>query len=159
HRRRAGDQRPPRRLPRLGAEASRGPGGAKASRRRDRPALPGPPLARREAGGVRGAPGRTVAILRARRPARARNGLEFRTFVRPFEIRGSARRGDVPSTSPLMKLSVVIPGYNERDTITSVIEKVASTPFDKEIIVVDDCSSDGTRDVLDGLDGARFGGV
>lgn len=58
-----------------------------------------------------------------------------------------------------MKLSVVIPVYNERDTITSVIERVAATPFDKEIIVVDDCSSDGTRDVLDGLTPGQFGGT
>ncbi len=50
-----------------------------------------------------------------------------------------------------MKLSVVIPVYNERDTIVPVIDKVAATPFDKEIIVVDDCSSDGTREVLESL--------
>lgn len=51
-----------------------------------------------------------------------------------------------------MKLSVVIPVYNEKDTITTVIDRVAATPFDKEIIVVDDCSKDGTRDVLKALD-------
>jgi glycosyltransferase involved in cell wall biosynthesis len=51
-----------------------------------------------------------------------------------------------------MKLSVVIPVYNEKNTVLEVIEKVASTPFDKEIVVVDDCSSDGTRDVLEKLD-------
>jgi glycosyltransferase involved in cell wall biosynthesis len=50
-----------------------------------------------------------------------------------------------------MKLSIVIPVYNERDTILSVIDKVASTPFEKEIVVVDDCSRDGTRDVLKDL--------
>jgi len=50
-----------------------------------------------------------------------------------------------------MKLSVVIPVYNETNTIIEVIEKVANTPFDKEIIVVDDCSSDGTKDVLQNL--------
>jgi glycosyltransferase involved in cell wall biosynthesis len=51
-----------------------------------------------------------------------------------------------------MKLSVVIPVYNEKDTITTVIDRVAATPFEKEIIVVDDCSKDGTRDVLKALD-------
>jgi glycosyltransferase involved in cell wall biosynthesis len=51
-----------------------------------------------------------------------------------------------------MKLSVVIPVYNEKDTITTVIDRVAATPFVKEIIVVDDCSKDGTRDVLKALD-------
>lgn len=51
-----------------------------------------------------------------------------------------------------MKLSVVIPVYNEKNTIIEVIEKVAATPFDKEIIVVDDFSTDGTRDILDTLE-------
>lgn len=57
-----------------------------------------------------------------------------------------------------MKLSVVIPVYNEKETILEVIEKVQSIPFDKEIIVVDDCSSDGTTDVLKNLnsDGTRI---
>ena len=50
-----------------------------------------------------------------------------------------------------MKLSVVIPVYNEKNTILEVIGKVESTPFDKEIIIVDDCSSDGTTDLLKGL--------
>lgn len=51
-----------------------------------------------------------------------------------------------------MKLSIVIPVYNERDTIKEVISRVASTPFDKEIVVVNDCSTDGTREVLESLD-------
>ena len=48
-----------------------------------------------------------------------------------------------------MKLSIVIPCYNEKNTILSVIAAVKAAPFDdKEIIVVDDCSSDGTHEVL-----------
>lgn len=48
-----------------------------------------------------------------------------------------------------MKLSVVIPCYNERNTIRSLIEAVRRAPVaDKEIIVVDDCSRDGTREIL-----------
>jgi len=48
-----------------------------------------------------------------------------------------------------MKLSVVIPCYNEADTIEKVIVAVLSAPYpDKEIIVVDDCSTDGTREIL-----------
>lgn len=48
-----------------------------------------------------------------------------------------------------MKLSVVIPCYNERKTIRSIVEAVRGAPVaDKEIIVVDDCSTDGTRDIL-----------
>jgi len=48
-----------------------------------------------------------------------------------------------------MKLSVVIPCYNEAATIEKVIDAVLRAPFpDKEIIVVDDFSTDGTRDIL-----------
>src|SRR5205823_2843857 len=46
------------------------------------------------------------------------------------------------------KLSVVIPVYNEQATIRQVIENVAALPVAKEIIVVDDASTDGTRQVL-----------
>jgi glycosyltransferase involved in cell wall biosynthesis len=49
------------------------------------------------------------------------------------------------------KLSIVIPVYNERRTIVEVIEAVQRLPIDKQIIVVDDGSTDGTRDVLAGL--------
>lgn len=52
-----------------------------------------------------------------------------------------------------MTLSVVIPAYNEADTITRVIERVRAVPVAKEIIVVDDCSTDGTRDALAELTG------
>jgi len=45
-------------------------------------------------------------------------------------------------------LSVVIPVYNERETIEEVIQRVRRTPFRKEIIVVDDFSTDGTRETL-----------
>lgn len=50
-----------------------------------------------------------------------------------------------------MKLSVVIPVYNEVATIRAVIESVISAPFAKEIIVVDDGSSDGTGEILASL--------
>ena len=43
-----------------------------------------------------------------------------------------------------MLLSVVIPAYNEVDTIEKLIARVRAVPIDKEIIVVDDCSTDGT---------------
>ena len=51
-----------------------------------------------------------------------------------------------------MRLSVVIPVYNERHTIMEIIHRVkAVEPSDKEVIIVDDCSSDGTRDILAGI--------
>ena len=48
-----------------------------------------------------------------------------------------------------MKLSIVIPCYNESHTIKLVVERVRNAPVEnKEIIIVDDCSTDGTIDVL-----------
>lgn len=48
-----------------------------------------------------------------------------------------------------MKLSVVIPCFNEAGTICSVVEAVKASPVkDCEIIIVDDCSTDSTRDIL-----------
>ena len=47
-----------------------------------------------------------------------------------------------------MKLSVVIPVFNEKDTIKEVIEKVKKSPLKKEIIVIDDSSNDGTKKLL-----------
>jgi glycosyltransferase involved in cell wall biosynthesis len=45
-------------------------------------------------------------------------------------------------------LSVVVPCYNERDTIAQILRRVSEIPVVHEIIVVDDCSKDGTRDAL-----------
>jgi glycosyltransferase involved in cell wall biosynthesis len=48
-----------------------------------------------------------------------------------------------------MKLSIVIPCYNETKTIRMLVDRVRNSPYpDKEIIIVDDCSRDGTRDLL-----------
>jgi glycosyltransferase involved in cell wall biosynthesis len=48
-----------------------------------------------------------------------------------------------------MKVSIIIPCYNEKNTIEKVIEAVRNAPLEsKEIIVVDDCSEDGTQIVL-----------
>ncbi len=45
-------------------------------------------------------------------------------------------------------LSVVIPVYNERKTIHEILRRVRDVPVRKQIIVVDDCSKDGTREIL-----------
>lgn len=47
-----------------------------------------------------------------------------------------------------MKLSVVIPVFNEKNTILEIISRVKASPVEKEIIVVDDFSTDGTREIL-----------
>ena len=46
-----------------------------------------------------------------------------------------------------MRLSVLIPVYNERETLEEVVRRVRAVPLEKEIIVVDDGSVDGTRDL------------
>src|SRR5579864_4838713 len=47
-----------------------------------------------------------------------------------------------------MKLSVVMPVYNELSTLRQVVENVLSVPIDIELICVDDGSTDGSREVL-----------
>jgi glycosyltransferase involved in cell wall biosynthesis len=48
-----------------------------------------------------------------------------------------------------MKLSIVIPCYNERSTIEAIVDAIRAGPVkDIEIIIVDDCSTDGTRELL-----------
>ncbi|WP_422927580.1 glycosyltransferase family 2 protein [Singulisphaera sp. PoT] len=49
------------------------------------------------------------------------------------------------------KLSVVIPVYNERNTIHEILRQVRAVPINKQIILVDDCSKDGTTEILKGM--------
>jgi glycosyltransferase involved in cell wall biosynthesis len=51
------------------------------------------------------------------------------------------------------KLSVVMPVYNESRWIREIVRRVQAVPIPKEIIIVDDCSTDGTRDILPQLEG------
>jgi glycosyltransferase involved in cell wall biosynthesis len=58
-----------------------------------------------------------------------------------------------------MRVSIVIPVYNEQQTILALIESVRAVPIDKELIVVDDASTDGTTDrlaTLTGVPGIRL---
>src|SRR5260221_7861682 len=47
------------------------------------------------------------------------------------------------------KLSVVIPVYNEKVTLDEILRRVIETEFRKEILIVDDCSTDGSRQILE----------
>ncbi len=51
------------------------------------------------------------------------------------------------------KLSIVIPVYNEKDTIDEIVRRVQNVEFEKEIIIVDDCSNDGTREEIKRISG------
>jgi len=52
-----------------------------------------------------------------------------------------------------MKLSIVIPCYNEINTIEAIVQQVLTVdlPLERELVIVDDCSRDGTRDYLNTL--------
>jgi len=54
-------------------------------------------------------------------------------------------------------LSVVIPVYNEEKTIFKIVDRVAQVPIRKEILLIDDCSRDGTRQSLEEICKAREG--
>lgn len=54
-----------------------------------------------------------------------------------------------------MKLNYLVPVYNEKATVKKLIEKLLALPADKEILVVDDGSTDGTGEILSSMGGIR----
>jgi glycosyltransferase involved in cell wall biosynthesis len=60
-------------------------------------------------------------------------------------------RARTPLERTSMRLSVLIPVYNERSTIDLIVDQVRATPFATEIICVDDYSTDGTQQILESL--------
>jgi glycosyltransferase involved in cell wall biosynthesis len=57
---------------------------------------------------------------------------------------------------PDFKLSVVIPVYNERQWVRELVRRVQAVPIPKELVMVDDCSTDGTREILKELEGPNL---
>ncbi|OQB71738.1 MAG: Undecaprenyl-phosphate mannosyltransferase [candidate division TA06 bacterium ADurb.Bin131] len=55
-----------------------------------------------------------------------------------------------------MKLSVIVPVYNEKNTIEVIIQKLLTVPINKEIIIVDDGSTDGTSQILKKISQQKF---
>ncbi len=47
-----------------------------------------------------------------------------------------------------MKVSVIMPVYNERRTIDEIVQRVLAVPVDLELLIVDDASTDGTGEAL-----------
>jgi dolichol-phosphate mannosyltransferase len=64
---------------------------------------------------------------------------------------GQAARGAAVCDAPL--LTVIVPVYNEARTIDEVLRRVLAAPFDKQVIVVDDGSTDGTAESLEAWEG------
>jgi len=64
-----------------------------------------------------------------------------------------SRGRPTPLVNPL--LSVVMPIYNERQTVEEIIDRVLKVPLRIELIAVDDCSTDGSRDLVAGLAAQR----
>ena len=56
-----------------------------------------------------------------------------------------------PSALDNPKLTIVVPVYNEKATIDEILRRVLDTEVRKEVIVVDDCSTDGTRQILENM--------
>jgi glycosyltransferase involved in cell wall biosynthesis len=69
------------------------------------------------------------------------NGQDEYTIVAVFELKRKFG----------MKLSVVMPVYNERNTLREVVEHVLAVPLELELLCVDDGSQDGSREILSGL--------
>ena len=65
-------------------------------------------------------------------------------------------RALTPLDPATVTLSVLIPVYNELNTIETILERVHATPVRKEVICVDDCSTDGTRERLVALRDAGY---
>jgi glycosyltransferase involved in cell wall biosynthesis len=63
----------------------------------------------------------------------------------------SRRRPRTPLDVTTARISVLIPVYNERDTVEIIVDLVRSSPMRKEIICVDDASTDGTSEILEEL--------
>ena len=53
--------------------------------------------------------------------------------------------------SPNLLLTVIVPAYNEAATVEVALRRVRAVPLRLQIIVVNDASTDGTREILDGL--------
>lgn len=66
--------------------------------------------------------------------------------------RDSDFRGDIVCPLQAVKTSVVIPIYNELSTLKEIVRRVVSVNFDKELVLVDDGSTDGSRELLAELD-------
>jgi cellulose synthase/poly-beta-1,6-N-acetylglucosamine synthase-like glycosyltransferase len=71
------------------------------------------------------------------------------------EVLSPRGRGSISEPATVPQLSIVIPVFNERGTIEEILRRVQLVKLDKELIVVDDGSTDGTREFLQELARAK----
>ena len=83
------------------------------------------------------------------------NPASSSTTPRPLTL-AALPRELTPLDAATMRLSVLVPVYNERNTIETILDRVHAAPVAKEIICVDDCSTDGTRERLVELHAAGY---
>lgn len=70
------------------------------------------------------------------------------TEVLPFDTKAMTMAPEQVSSGPPSIISVIVPIYNEVQTIDELLCRLREAPFAKEIIIVDDCSTDGTSELL-----------
>ena len=89
--------------------------------------------------------------MEARRDPRARYSSRRvrRPRINPLDpLTAAYQAGTGPAVAATAMLSVIMPVYNERETIAEALRRVKAAPGDKEILVVDDAYTDGTRELL-----------
>jgi glycosyltransferase involved in cell wall biosynthesis len=82
----------------------------------------------------------------------AESPVERGEFLQRLLGPGPCRKLGILDIPKGFKVSVVIPVYNERQWLPELLRRVQEVPVPKEIIIVDDCSTDGTRDYLKSLE-------
>jgi glycosyltransferase involved in cell wall biosynthesis len=81
------------------------------------------------------------------------HGQERPILLRRLLGEGPCRQLGICPIPPDFLLSVVIPVYTEEQYIRAVVERVQAVPLPKEVIIINDCSTDATREILDRLEG------
>jgi glycosyltransferase involved in cell wall biosynthesis len=86
------------------------------------------------------------------------DNMTYPAFSTPTESFPTARgegmprlRGRTPLARDQLRLSVLVPIYNERHTIELILDQIHAVAVSKEVICVNDCSTDGTAEILDRL--------
>jgi glycosyltransferase involved in cell wall biosynthesis len=75
-----------------------------------------------------------------------------------YNLRADMRHRRHPSALENPKISIVIAAYNEKATVEEILRRVLDVEIRKEVIIVDDCSTDGTRQILENMSARQANG-